>query len=116
FEPWVEVEREVGLQIEVGRGGAVSFLGATESIVTAGGQWVGSRIGGDPPPERLREAALEVGRRLAREGYFGPAGIDAFVMNGGALRPIVEVNARFTMGMVALRFAPLLAPGEVGSW
>jgi hypothetical protein len=116
FEPWLAVEREWGISVEVDRGGAAAVIGATESIVRAGGQYAGSRIGADPPPARILEAALEVGARLAREGYRGPAGIDALALAGGGLRPIVEVNARFTMGMVALRFAGLVPPGGAGSW
>lgn len=116
FEPWVEVAREFGLQLEIAAGGGARILGATESIVDRGGHYVGSRIGGDPPPELYLEVALEAGRRLAREGYFGPAGIDAFELAGGALRPIVEINARFTMGMVALAFLPLVAPGGAAAW
>jgi hypothetical protein len=46
---------------------------------------------------------------LADAGYHGPLGVDAFVYRDvdGALklRPVVEVNPRFTMGRLALAIA-----------
>ncbi len=54
---------------------------------------------------RLTEAARHAGRRLGEAGYRGPAGIDAFVYrkeNRLRLRPIVEINPRYTMGRTAL--------------
>lgn len=125
FEPWVEVEREFGVEIEVAESGEVRLLGVAESVLDASGHYAGSRIGPAVAPEpglaeRLAAVAREVGRRLLAEGYFGPAGIDAFVFRtaggGLALRPIVEVNARHAMGMIALRFAPLVSPGGAGVW
>lgn len=54
----------------------------------------------------LVNAALRIGQAAAARGYVGIAGIDAFVFRGPAgvpvLRPVVELNARFTTGTVAL--------------
>jgi len=56
------------------------------------------------PP--LRQAALRLGQGALQHGYVGIAGIDAFVFSGPngqpVLRPIVELNARFTTGTVAV--------------
>ena len=51
---------------------------------------------------RLEEAAARAGEALARAGYHGPFGIDAFRYRSapGAperLNPLSEINARFTM-------------------
>lgn len=47
-----------------------------------------------------------LGRQLSAAGYVGPAGIDCFVFRSrdGSLRlkPVVEINPRFTMGRLAL--------------
>jgi hypothetical protein len=54
----------------------------------------------------MRHAARVVGEAAVREGFWGPCGIDAFVYkdpeNGELLRPLVELNARFTTGWIAL--------------
>jgi hypothetical protein len=64
---------------------------------------------------RLEEAVAAAGAALARAGYFGPFGIDAFRhrgREGEVLNPLSEINARFTMdwltGMGRPRGAKLL--------
>ena len=46
-------------------------------------------------------AHLLADERLRAEGYRGPAGFDALEHAGG-LHPLLEVNARYTLGFVAL--------------
>jgi len=74
---------------------------------------------------RLRAAARLVGDCLAKTGYEGPYGIDAFAYRRGDstghgtgydLRPLVEVNTRFTMGRVALEIERSIPHGTVGFW
>ncbi len=57
-----------------------------------------------------------------RAGYVGPCGVDAFGFRGPdgeeELRPVVELNARFTLGLVTLghaqrSFAALRADGRL---
>lgn len=52
----------------------------------------------------LQASALRVAAALHEEGYYGPFGIDAFRFMGAQgelrFRPLVEVNARLTMGYV----------------
>ena len=62
---------------------------------------------GLPEEEALREAGGVTGVRAAAAGYRGPCGLDAFAFRSpedGAriFRPLVEFNARFTMGIVVL--------------
>jgi hypothetical protein len=60
--------------------------------------------------EVLRETGAITATHAFAEGFFGPCGIDAFTIetedNGDApretLRPLVEFNARFTMGTIAI--------------
>lgn len=112
FEPWVEAPgAEWGIQLEVPREGVPRVVGVTRSLIR-GGQYAGSAFGPSlTVAVRIVDLAIRIGRALQREGYFGPAGIDAF-----DARPLVEVNARRTMGMAALRFAPLVPPGMLGAW
>jgi hypothetical protein len=56
--------------------------------------------------EALREAAVAIGQAAAAAGYHGPCGVDAFAFEKEPgrfeLRPVVEFNARFTFGTVAI--------------
>ena len=55
--------------------------------------------------ERLREAAITVGRAAHEHGYWGPCGVDAFAFRADGVeqfRPVVEFNARFTLGTVVV--------------
>jgi hypothetical protein len=68
---------------------------------------------------RLEEAALHLGRAMAALGFRGPAGLDALVhrtADGYALKPIVELNPRMTMGRVAKALEKRVRPGRVGLW
>jgi len=56
--------------------------------------------------EALREAAVAVAQAAIAAGYHGPCGVDAFAFEVEPgrieLRPVVEFNARFTLGIVAI--------------
>ncbi len=114
LEPWVEREADFSVQLEVGE--KVEVLAVLELLVTAQGAYRGNRIGTVPAAvaDELARVAREVGEALRVEGYRGPAGVDAY-RSGGKLRPLVEVNPRFTMGRIALAVARRLGE-EVGSW
>jgi hypothetical protein len=55
---------------------------------------------------------------LRRVGHVGPVGIDAFVYRtpGGdcRLKPIVEINPRYTMGRLTVELMKRVAPGSCG--
>lgn len=61
-----------------------------------------------------------LGANLRDHGYLGPAGIDALIWRNidGALqlKPLVELNPRWTMGRVAIELEETLAPGISGAW
>ena len=113
-EPWLDVTREYGVPIVVHPGGDVEIVGfsdlQTNRAGAAEGYWIGRPIATEVTDE-LARVANEVGRRLAGEGYTGPAGIDALEHAGG-LRPLVEINARWTMGHVAVAVARTLPSGS----
>ncbi|MFE7815818.1 hypothetical protein ACFU5P_28530 [Streptomyces sp. NPDC057433] len=48
------------------------------------------------------EVVDTVARELAREGYFGPACIDSMTLRDGSWVPVLEVNARMSMGSLNL--------------
>jgi uncharacterized ferritin-like protein (DUF455 family) len=56
--------------------------------------------------------------KLREAGYLGPIGIDAFVYTDdkgeARLKPIVEINPRYTMGRVTVELMRYVAPGSTG--
>jgi uncharacterized ferritin-like protein (DUF455 family) len=134
----VERERErvadlSGLGV-VDEDGTVRFSGVTRFLADGRGHYRGTVVGraafgvgasltrflhGDGVDPRYLRAALgpvvrRCGERLGALGYRGPFGVDALVERQGAsyrLRPLVEINARTTMGHVALALRPRLAGG-----
>ncbi len=63
------------------------------------------------------QVADVVGKALQSVGYTGPAGIDAMIVrtsNGYKIRPIVEVNPRYTMGRIAHELSKYVHPKSKG--
>jgi hypothetical protein len=118
FQPWLEVRREYGVVVEVSREGAHRLLGVSDLQTNGAGTGVGYVLGRTPTRRRmqeLEEAAAVVCERLRAEGYCGPAGFDALEHAGG-LHPLLEVNARYTMGFVALAVERETRPTEPTFW
>jgi transcriptional antiterminator RfaH len=69
---------------------------------------------------RLDAAATHVGQAMAALGFRGPAGIDALVYRTPegrpALKPLVELNPRMTMGRVARALGKRVRRDRVGLW
>ncbi len=123
-EPWVDRCADFSVQFTIEAADRVVIHGVTRLLNDSAGRFVGnltgrlfdgldrelrSRLAGpDGVLPVLHAAARFAGARLAAQGYRGPAGIDAFAWRGKRglrLRPICEINARYTMGRVALEIA-----------
>jgi hypothetical protein len=118
LEPWLDRTLDLSVQLHVPQAGQgdVEVLGSTRQILTAAGQILGNRgrlgpdgalTAGDPATEAaIGDAARALGRAARAAGFSGLCGLDSFTFAGpdGAptLRPVVELNARFTTGTVAL--------------
>lgn len=120
-EPWLDKIIDLSVQIEVGAT-APHVVGITRFLTDPRGRYLGHVLGRKlddlPQPvvraihensvyQELETVGTEVGAALARAGYTGPAGLDALLYresdaNPVALRKIVEVNPRYTMGRIAL--------------
>jgi len=127
LEPWLERTADFSTQLHLAEGG-VTLLGSLEQIVSPAGVFLGHRgeldsrgrvFSGHPVEERLREAAAQIGQAAFARGYRGPCGVDAFEFvapeEAGAggrvvLRPVVELNARFTAGTVTAGLVRRLLP------
>jgi len=123
-EPWLERNVDLSVALELrppgdANGSGVTLLGSLESIVTHAGVPLGhvgevdSRgrvFSGTRFEEEIREAAAAVAGAARDAGWFGPCGVDSFAFRApdeaGAerewLRPVVELNARYTLGLVAI--------------
>ena len=126
FEPWVDSIEEVGIHLTIPVSGEPVFDGITPLLTDHQGRYCGSRVFSEKNnPTSIRwqtviDIGFKVAARLQRIGYFGPVGIDAmrFRQPDGtmAVRPLQEINARWTMGRIALGIQKMLQPNEVGSW
>jgi hypothetical protein len=122
FEPIVDRVAEAGIQIEIPCAGAPELVGVTPLLVDGSGVYRGSRFGCPAAEIACWQPAVQVGLRAATElqrlGYFGPLGIDTMQYrdDGGQirLRPLQDLNARLTMGRLALGFGRVLT--KCGSW
>jgi len=105
IEPWVAVTREYTRSGTVTPSGEVVISPPCFQETTRAGAWTGTELAERGAVSREDDARLAAafetaGRALARAGYFGPFGIDAFrhrTARGEALNPLSEINARFTM-------------------
>ena len=128
FEPWVERIDEVGIQIEIPKHEPPKLLGISPMLVDERGQYAGSGFAGHESRfianhELWQDAistALSAATHLKSLGYFGPLGIDAMLYRDidGELRirPLQDINARWTMGRLSLGLRRLIRTGDLGIW
>jgi len=123
-EPIVERVAEAGIQIDIPQTGEPVLLGVTPLLVDRSGVYRGSRFACPSGETATWQPALEIGlltaKRLQQLGYFGPLGTDAMLYRDDAgncrLRPLQDLNARYTMGRLALGFRRMLPADWCGSW
>lgn len=123
IEPWLDTAWEAGLQFDVPAEGAPRLLAVLPLLNSATGEYRGSRLFLSEEERDRWQPAVEIGMQIASSaqeyGYFGPLGIDAMIYRIGdviRLRPVQDINARWTMGRVAYEWGQRLAPGENATW
>ena len=126
FEPWLRRRAEVGIQWTLPplSQGPPKLEGLTPLLCDSQGGYRGSELSLDTSIPREWQHSVEVCEQAAMQlqslGYFGPLGIDSAIYEDSAgnaiARPMQDVNARFTMGRLALGFRRLLSDGERGTW
>lgn len=133
-EPWVDRIADFSVQLEVGRQGN-PVIGITRFLTNRQGQYLGHILrapyaGLDQAVIRtfyernylgvLEQTGQAVAKALIAAGHHGPAGVDAFLYRTDsgdlALRPLVEINARYTMGRIALAIERYLHPSSQAIW
>jgi hypothetical protein len=104
--------------LEIYADGSFEVHGVSDLQTNGAGTGTGYILGRPPEPRRAAElmrVAAVVAERLFAEGYFGPVGIDALEHAGG-LHPLLEINARYTMGFVAVAVERSLKPAAPVFW
>ncbi len=134
-EPWLDRVLDFSALYEMKPSGEVSLVGLTRMENDAAGRFLGIRVspkwGAMLDPDLavflFREArAMEIYQkkipaklRTLLAGYVGPLGVDAMVhrrLDGSlALKPVVELNVRLTMGRIAWEWMKRV-PGSRGGY
>jgi uncharacterized ferritin-like protein (DUF455 family) len=138
IEPWLEREMDFSVQFEMGPAG-LKLCGYTGLINDRKGQFQANSASPnferrippnvaallrEPPDIAARLQRLYADIRvlledeLRRAGYLGPVGIDCFVYRTAQgqcrLKPVVEINPRYTMGRLTLALMKQTCPGSHG--
>jgi hypothetical protein len=113
-EPWMPRILDFSTQWQIGPQSQVHYLGATLCRNDERGQYRSNTVGEEktlfgphlPFLAQHRKIAEPLLQKIANLGFFGNIGIDAMLYNpeNPQLHPIVEINARKTMGWAALAF------------
>ena len=140
IEPWLERECDFSIQLEMGPR-SLKLCGYTGLINDHRGQFLANRAAANYDRRIPAEVTacfhapadisgclqrlygdifslLEA--ELLRAGFVGPVGIDAFVyrtpQGGRRLKPVVEINPRYTMGRLTLELMKQACPGSCGEF
>jgi len=135
IEPWLERLVDFSVQWEMQPDG-LRLGGFTGLLNDPRGQYLGNWV--EPQPRRVPTPVTaafptilanqwprlfaglgaQLESRLRAVGFLGPVGIDAFVYRAAngepRLKPVVEINPRYTMGRVALELRRYVLPGGHG--
>lgn len=114
LEPWLEKRGDYSAQFLVHDDGLIECLGATQQCVSNSGVYLGNSgyllpdgrlTSGHPVEDEMISVGTDLVYAMAADGYRGPCGIDAMTYRGPQnetlFRPVIEVNARWTAGLVA---------------
>ena len=126
LEPWLQRSLDLSSQWYVPAAREPVLLGSTRAQLTPAGVYQGCTVVRTPQgalvADTVHDACLhahagDAVRAVQAAGFMGVCGVDAFVWQAPdgstRLRSVVEVNARFTAGTIALALAhaALVGPG-----
>lgn len=125
-EPWLDRTYDFSTQWYIHPNQSIEWIGATRFETDARGNYLGTLAG----PEKLLFASFDTFLKQHRHtaekaledivamGFFGSVGIDALLYrhphtHSICLYPLVEINGRQTMSLVALRLQQRLCPHQI---
>ena len=133
-EPWLSRELDFSALYERRVDGSVDFIGMTEMQNDAQGRYLSTKVypkwgtclSKELSSFMFRDAQInaiygdKIPKKLSAllKGYVGPVGVDAMIHRQAdgslAMRYVVELNVRMTMGRVALEIAKKRMPNKGG--
>ena len=119
-EPWVMRKLDFSTQWIIEQDQSILYVGSTLLQSDAKGRYSGTIIGSEEKIfgsyfnqlQRHKEAAMYTLKKMAALNFYGNVGIDAMIWGSDVLHPIVEINARKTMGWIALQIRKRLFPNQ----
>lgn len=118
-EPWLPRKLDFSSQWEIGD--RIELQGLTTFETSERGSYSATLVGPSSQLFGKYEWAIDQHLAIAQPilekiqamGFFGSLGIDAFIYGDDQLHPIVEINARKTMGRIALMIQQQRAPDRL---
>ncbi len=112
FEPWVTNKKEFSLHFEISNNKQIQYLGSLSLLTNHAGTYRGNKKSSSlQPPQHWLTIAHQIAQKLLNLGYWGPISLDAFLgqlEDNIVQRPLVEINARYTFGRIALELQSFL--------
>ena len=119
IEPWLPRSADLSAALQIGLDGNPGLIRYQRQMVNAYGSFYAVYCAETDPviepwKNELERNALVIAREAAARGYVGPVGIDSFVYGDiygrDKLAAGIEINGRFTMGMLAQMLRERIAP------
>ena len=119
-EPWVTRRLDFSTQWVLRKQGEIEYVGSPVLQSDSLGRYAGNLIGEEekifghylPKLNQHKEIAQVVLKKMASLGFFGNVGFDSLIWGEDILHAVVEINARKTMGWVALQIRKRLFPNQ----
>ncbi|TWP47010.1 hypothetical protein FKR81_33720 [Lentzea tibetensis] len=118
-QPLFAKRHDLSAHGEVTQDGAWRWLGA-QVVRNRGFRYAGSGPLSDglmavAEEQGWRQAVLAVAECVAEAGYFGPLSIDAMLLADDTLVPVLEINARYSLGRLSLELDRRFGDGDLRS-
>lgn len=123
LEPRLDRLAEASVHFEISPSGHIQHVGTIGCEASMNGTYIASRLLSEtelPPWDDAVKIGWKVAQRMWEMGYWGPVGVDAMryrdQFGNEKLRPIQDINARYTMGRLALNLPrfPILSQALEG--
>ncbi|MBP5221758.1 MAG: hypothetical protein J6Z35_01190 [Lachnospiraceae bacterium] len=101
LEPYLDKDRDFSCQFSIGEDGEIRIQGYQENN-NRKFTYLGSEFLSEEELMRLdpgyNDAIRRIGGRMYEDGYHGPVCVDSMILKDQTVIPLVEINARLSMG------------------